>query len=82
MISIKMLINYAVDKGVIFDLEKANENGTTRLELLKQIRKIYFDLLIHEFDSEEDFFFTFVLTDVGVYELENGEIILELNIDT
>lgn len=78
----KILINYAVDEDVIINLEKANEKGTTRSELLKQIRKTYFDLLIHEFDSEEDFFFTFVLTDVGVYELENGEIILELGIDT
>ena len=78
----KILIDYPVDEEKIFELEKPSENGTTRIELLKQIRKIYFDLFKHEFNSEEDFMLLFVLTHLQISQLENGEILLELGIDT
>lgn len=77
-------LDYAVDGFPRFELEKTNENGTRRIDFLKQLQNVYNNLFKKESDSEINlnYYLTFVLHGILVYELENGEVLLTLDYST
>lgn len=79
----KILIDYPFDDESIIEVEKPSDQGTSRIELFKQLQKIYLDLINKDSDVPiKEFEFTFVMNGIVIYEQENGDILIRLDIST